>query len=232
MASVQLAGPFQVIAGRIGGSVFQRNPITSIIKNTPTGRKPRAFVPFALGVPYSRGKFSFVSTSWRSLTPTQQAAWKTASLLFVRYNRFNIPYNPSAYQLFMEMNCGLVFAGHDLRYAAPAVSSFPAFTCSFAWVPATPAINFTQVIASGNTSYRLYIYASCFVSNGVGVSRKNYKQIAYVVMSTGTTVTNLYSAFTAQFGSIIAGMQVFFLVKAFNNVTGEFSTSSVYTLQF
>jgi hypothetical protein len=232
MASVQLQGPFSVIAGRIGGTVFQRNPITSVIKNTPTARKPRAFIPISLAVPYSRGKFAYVARQWRSLSPTLQANWKTAALNFVRYNRFLIPYNPSGYQLFMELNSGLVFTNRDLITSAPSVSSFPAYTASFAWVAGTPAINFTQVIASGDTAYRLYIYATTFVSPGKTVAVKNFKGLTSVAMSTGTTVTNLYTSFTSQYGSIQTGMQAFFLVKAFNTHNGEFAAASTFSLNF
>jgi hypothetical protein len=232
MASVQLQGPFSVIAGRIGGTVFQRNPITSVIKNTPTGRKPRAFVPLALAVPLSRGKFGYVAQSWRSLTSGQKAAWATAALLFVRYNRFNVPYNPSAYQLFMELNCGMVFDNNDLVVSAPSVSAFPAYTASFAWVAETPAINFTRVIASGNTNYKLVVMATTFVSPGLNIPPKQFRIIGTVVMSTGTTVTNFFTAFTNQYGAIQTGMQSFFQVKAFNNLSGELAASQLFSLSF
>ena len=221
MASVRYAALVSDLAGKVGGSNFQRGLASPIYRNISTRRNMARLLPVGVLVPHIRSLFRTAVSSWRTLSSSQQAAWVAVTSSFPRYNKFGTPYTPSAYQLFVELSLGLLYIGEDIVTGAPATSSFVNGAITFTYVSATPSITVSMVAPYPTAGYKVAIYCSPYISNGQGFRRSKCVSIALKSFTAGTHSYDITSNVTAIHGPIIVGTQLWFYLAQVNNVTGE-----------
>lgn len=115
MATLKLSALLTGLAGKIGGTVFQRSKVGFVAKNTPahTLIDSASAVGKLKLVMGGKGQviFSLIATLWRALTQGQRATWIAGAVNFPAKNKFGDVYTPSGFQCFMNLNGNLAQNG-------------------------------------------------------------------------------------------------------------------------
>ena len=98
MALAKLSEMFSAVKVKIGGTVFQGYRGSTLIKN-------RGYQKGKFSAPFQQSKaiFSQAATTWKSLTPSEIAAWNAAAVNFPYTNKFGDSVTPSGYQLYVSL---------------------------------------------------------------------------------------------------------------------------------
>lgn len=232
MASVLYGAMVSELAGKIGGQNFQRGLASPTIRNISTKRKKFNVVPVAQAIPTIRALFHYVTASWRSLTLSQQSAWRRATSLFPRTNKFGTSYTPSAYQLFVEFNLSLKYLGHDLEVSAPTVSTFVVPTWSIAYAGGGGSITISQSVVYTSSPYETVIRACVYQSAGKGLVKSRLKVLAAFQFTSVASSLVVSTSFYNTFGPAVTGTVAFFTVNQVNVLTGEQGPSTTLSVSF
>jgi hypothetical protein len=221
MASILYGALVSDLAGKVGGQNFQRGLASPSIRNISTKRKKFNVVPVGNAILAIRGRFAYVTRSWRSLSSAQQSLWASATSLFPRTNKFGVTYYPSAYQLFVELSLGLNFIGSAIATSAPAVSAFVVPSWSISYAGGGGSILITQAPAYTTVPYKTIIRASVYQSNGLAYIPSRLKILTHFQFKSSAPSLEISSFFYAMFGPALAGTTAYFSVNQINVNTGE-----------
>jgi len=107
MPKIRLSAIATDIKGKSNGSVFSKNSGGTYFRTNTTGggNKSQKWTK-------NKNGFSSIASRWRTLTTTQQQAWRDAALLYPTVNVWGDPRTPSGYELFMRLNG--VLSGNNL----------------------------------------------------------------------------------------------------------------------
>jgi len=202
------------ISGKFGGSVGARNTSGNVLRNRVKGTNARTNAQIT-----QRGKLSNTSAAWRSLTAAERKSFVTAasSGQWPYQNRLGETKQPSGFQLYSTLNNNISVVGGTPLTEPPLKVGFTAITLGALTAAAgTPALSlaFTGVL---DASESMVVFATYGMSPGVARPNR-YKQIA---IYGSTTPANLLAGYTAIFGALVAGTQIFVRVKLINDGTGE-----------
>jgi len=115
MATLKFSALMTGIAGKIGGTVFQRSKVGYVAKNTPAHTLlDSASAAGKLKVVFGgKGQviFALIASLWRTLTQPQRATWQAGAVNFPAKNKFGDVYTPSGFQCFMNLNGNLAQNG-------------------------------------------------------------------------------------------------------------------------
>ncbi len=125
MAIIKTGPLAEAISGTIGGTTFAAGT-----KSSPTVRnrlrRSKNLSPQAAA---QRTFWAAARSDWRSLTPDEQQAWKTAALTYPNTNRLGVKTLLSGYTLFLKLNTdgGRLFRGLIERqpFFAPPIMTMP-----------------------------------------------------------------------------------------------------------
>lgn len=232
MASVLYGALVSDLAGRVGGQNFQRGLASPVLRNISTRRTFQSVTPVGNKIKAIRGLFLYVVTSWRNLSPTQQAAWVAVTASFPRINKFGNTYTPSAYQLFVELSLGLVYTGRDIVTGAPSVSTFPTGVYTIVYNNSLNTVVVTLLSLSPANPYQTVIKCSPYLSNGRGFSKSKLKVLTLHQFTRASPILDISSLIADMYGSYIAGTTMFFELYFINITTGEEAIYSSYSVQF
>jgi hypothetical protein len=95
--------------GKANGSVFSSNRQGAYMRTNKSGggKKSQSWEN-------SKSRLAFLSTQWKALTLEQREQWNAIAPSYPALNKFNEPYNPSGYQVFMRLNGTLYAQGLPL----------------------------------------------------------------------------------------------------------------------
>lgn len=127
--------------GKANGSVFSSNRQGAYMRTNKSGggKKSQSWEN-------SKSRLAFLSTQWKALTLEQREQWNAIAPNYPALNKFNEPYIPSGYQVFMRLN-GALYA-QDLPLLAvpnnprsiPAISEIPVYSVdNFCFTPTKTA---------------------------------------------------------------------------------------------
>lgn len=202
--------------GKLNGSVASKNRFSQYLRNKVTGVNPQTAAQMAV-----RANLATLAQAWRGLTVAQRAAWNAAVGDFARNNIFGDSVKPSGFGLYVQLNRNLQAAGQS------TISSPPALTAVQATIPSS--IVFTT---SGSTvtvafapdpvpaNHAVIVMATPPLSPGVGFVKSEYRQLE-VMAATDSSLVDITSSYTAEFGAVPAeGQKIFVAMRSIEINTG------------
>lgn len=233
MASGKYGAIITDMKGKIGGTIFKgtksgpaiQNKQTSTAGTRASGKLSKAD---AGRVITPQRNMALLSSSWRSLSDIQRAAWNTAAPSFPFLNKFGEAYTGSGFQLYMQCNCNLLAISESAIDAPPLplpLDNCPPFTIeNISGDPSTLEIDGT--IPAG---YSMILSSTGNISAGRVPQPGMYKAIA--VLPEGTVFPfALTDAFKNVFGPFPGTFNGWFSGKLSKADAGR--TSVPYTLKY
>lgn len=216
MALVRLSIILDSIKGKAGNAVFQGGPGSTRVRQKVSPANPKSAAQTS-----QRALVTSISKAWAGLTETQRTGWNTAAASgnWTLTDAVGGTFNPSGQQLYMQLNLNLELAGQSQISDAPAKASFPTLSIGALTMTAgTPAMSlaFTGTLGSGKT----LIVSGC-AQQSTGVMSVKSTSLRFVQRATGTSPINMLSAYTAKFGSLVAGQKVFVKLEIVDDASGE-----------
>lgn len=208
--------------GKVGGQVASKNRGGAYLKNKVTPINPRSSAQ--LGV---RATFTSLSQGWRSLTATQQAAWRAAVVNFNKKDIFGDLRNPSGSQLYSRLNLNILNANGAQINVPPALSVTPAVVnATITAAAGTPALSIVFTPAPVPAGIAYVIEATAQLSQGKNFVRNQFRKIN-VLAPAAVSPNNALATYTARFGALTAGSAIFFRFTAVVLASGIKSQSTV-----
>jgi hypothetical protein len=225
MAKIKLSAVVSEMRGKLNGSVFSKNRGGAYVRNKVTPVNPQTTSQGNV-----RSKLTALSQGWRSLTETQRNAWNTAVSNFTGTDIFGDIKTPSGINLYTKINLNLANAGQSQLNLPPLPGSVGVFnSLTITATATTPALTvaFTQTgVAAGQT---VIVEATTQLSAGKNFVKSEFRKIGTFTGGTATPY-NALAAYTAKFGTLVAGQKIFIRFKAISNTTGQagqYTTNSV-----
>lgn len=208
--------------GKVGGSVLSKSKAGATVRNKVTPINRRTGAQSAV-----RAVFTSFSQLFRTLTDSQITAWNVAAAAgFTTTNIFGDTIKKSGSMLYNSLNVNLVIAGGTAISNPPDSADTPAGimaispTATAGTGPVNVNVSFVGgavVVPAENT---LVVYATPAMSNGVRFVKSQLRILTTLPAATNTSTSNLYSAYTAKYGSPLAGQNIVLAVQTINSVSG------------
>ena len=176
----------------------------------------------------SRSRMSANAALWRTLTGLQRAGWTDLGISMVRSDALGQTYNLTGFQAFCSVNNTLAAAGTAGVTAAPALTTPTALLTGV--LTATAA---TLSLAYTTTPLATGVKLAVFVSpqRSAGRAFEGDFRFVQVTSAAAASPTDLFTAYTAKFGTPVVGNRIF--VSAVATVggfqSGALITSAVVT---
>lgn len=202
-------------SGKIGGHVASKNKSGAYFRTKTTPTNPATTTQVA-----ARAILTQLSQAWRGLTAPQRAAWNNAVANFQGTNIFGDVISPSGINLYVKLNTNILVSGGAVVTTPPAPTASPAYvtlTPTAAAGAGTLSIAFAATPVPANVAY--VIEATPQVSPGISNVKNKYRVLA-VLAPAAASPYNGFAAYTAKFGSLVAGQVIGFRVKAVSKTTG------------
>ena len=191
-------------SGSIGNQTSSHNRSGQYRRARANPTQPRTTAQVA-----ARSRLTTVSAGWRGLTVAQRAAWNAFAGSFSTVNSIGTTVTMTGHQSFVKVNTVLLQTGSATVTMPPALPSFVApLITGMTATAGTQALSLTSTLAAGNTTYM--VYATAQLSPGVTFA-SGFRYLQNFTAATATKL-DLTSAYTAKFGALIAGKQVFLKV--------------------
>lgn len=214
-----------VVDGRnkIGGHVLSKNRAGSYMRTKVTPVNPQTVAQSDV-----RSALTYLSQSWRGLSESQRAAWNGAVENFKRTDIFGDIKTPSGLNLYNRLNLNLNAGGASYITAPPAPSTTESLTAlSAAADVSSTSFDVTFAPSPVPANYKLIIEATPQVSPGKSFLKNAYR-ILQVENAAATTPADIYAAYIAKFGTLVAGQKIGVRAKLLNTLTGLTSLPLAY----
>lgn len=202
--------------GKLNGMVFSRNRYAAIIRN-----KTSPVNPDTSSQALQRQNFGALSASFRALTASQIAAWNAATANWPRNNVFGQQYLQSGLNLYVGLNQNLLNVNKSEISDPPTPTELPVLEFG-AIVNTTTTMTVAFTPTPVPTGYSLLIFATAPVSAGRNYLKNRYRMIS-VQAAAATSPADIFTAYTAKFGTPVAGMRIGFKMFLVNESTGQAS---------
>lgn len=202
--------------GKIGGHVASKNRGGAYLRTKVTPSNPNTSLQAAV-----RNRLTALAQGWRNLTASERESWNNAVANFAGTNIFADKVNPSGINLYTKLNANLLEVGSAAITLAPLPSEVvPVLTVSATAAAGVPAFSvvFTPTPVPAKTAF--IIRATGQVSTGVSNLKGKFRNVD-VLLFADTSPKNLLSAYTAKFGSLVAGQKIGVEIVPVNTVTGQ-----------
>lgn len=188
---------FGQASGSVAGTTYSHNRFGAYIRNRAIPVNPNTSSQGDV-----RTRFSTVASAWRSLTGSQQNAWKSAAEGVTFFDSLGQSYSPSGFGLYTSINNYRLQLGAAL-VSIPPPNDTPAALVTLAGTfdISSPELSvaFTNPIPTG--AFMLLDMTS-YKSNGVNYfGVKDYRRIA-ILDDTDTTPYSALSSWPAVWGSL------------------------------
>ena len=216
---------YSEIRGSVNGLTYSRNGNSAYVRSKATPVNPRT-----PGQTVARDTLNYISSSWRSLTSGQIAAWNALASTVPYTNSLGNVGHYSGFQLFMKNNLTVIAIGGTLITDAVAAPSFPSLDITGLAADASAGtVALSDVLTpSPATGFNISIEATAPFSAGKSFVAKNLYSFIFGEGDPETGTTALGTAYVAKFGAITdkAGMK--FSVRArFVDFTSGFASPYV-----
>lgn len=202
--------------GKIGGHVASKNRGGAYLRTKVTPSNPNTSVQAAV-----RNRLTSLAQAWSGLTAAQRESWNKAVSNFAGTNIFADKVNPSGINLFTKLNANLLEVGSSMISSAPLPEEVVAvLTVSATAAAGTPAFSvaFTPTPVPAKTAF--IIRATGQVSAGVSNLKGKFRNVTVLTFS-ATSPEDLLAAYTAKFGTLVAGQKIGVEIVPVNTVTGQ-----------
>lgn len=190
-------------SGSVAGQTSSRNRFGQYIRTRAIPVNPST--PFQSAV---RARLAGNATAWRDLTDLQRDGWTSLGIQMGRQDSLGQYYDLTGAQAYASVNNNRLAAGDAVVSDAPALTTPNALaTVTLTGAAGTPALSLAFTVSPLGGAERLFVYASPPRSAG-----RNFEadlRLLVVTAVAATTPQNILSAYTARFGSLIAGQRIF-----------------------
>lgn len=201
--------------GKVGGHVMSKNRGGAYMRTKVTPINPQTAFQSAV-----RATLTAFAQGWRALTANQRAAWNSAVSNFTKTDVFGDIKKPSGINLYVKLNSNITTGEGTPITEPPALTSSPELvTITVTSDASTPTLSaaFGASPVPADTSY--VIEATAQQSPGKSFLKNQYR-VLMVVPAAGTTPSNILSAYTSRFGTLVAGQKIGFRIYAIDLLTG------------
>lgn len=207
--------------GKLGGTVMSKSKqgATARVKVVPVN--PRSAVQ-----QLRRAVFTGLSQGWRLLSEAQISAWNAAAKSGFRItNIFGAQVGQSGNDLYIGLNSNLVLVGAGRLSVPPSQADSPAVLSKFE--PSADVSSselFLEATMAGVVTVPadnvLVVYATPKLSNGVSFVKSQLRVFMTFGAGVNTSTNNVYADYTAKYGALAVGDNVYFSAQMVNNVSG------------
>lgn len=213
MALIKLSAVFSDIRGKLAGSVIQQSKSGLVLKNISKKSKKQSNVKST--------NFGYVQTlhnSWRNLTTSQKAVWKSFANFSLVSQKNNKKRFLSANELFFKLNFYRLMYGHSLLI-------IPEFSkCQFLNITATLHLSGSNLIF---TTSRIMVPANEFLILKVtppllpSINSATSRMRNIIFVTSATSIFDISSEYLSVFNrSAVAGNGLIFSYTNANLLTG------------
>lgn len=212
-------------SGKMSGIVFTRNRAGAAVRAWAKPINPQTTFQQT-----ERSLTAAFAQNWRGLTESQRLGWNALANTGLTYrNRLGEPFRPSGINIYVQFNINLFLAGQATITAAP--NPLPSVVgmvmddvtvlvgTTSALAPASqvlaPAV---KTVPAGTT---LLVFASAPLSPGKTYIKSQMRLIGNVASAANTTTNDLWTLYTARFGTPGVGAKVKFHYTPINNTSGQ-----------
>lgn len=208
MARISFTSSVEEIIGKYGGNVFQDGYFGIQLRGLSKPRNPQTQLQ-----QLRRGDFRFLSSSWRALTPADQATWLSAAGTA-----------PEALRLFIGSNVNLIIAGQ------PSITSYSPQTTPGQFDIAIANLSPVQfdIVASGaittvpaDTTLLIYSTDARYQSQAYINPAMYYPLIAFPSGENMNTAHTLLLKWYQQFGIMHLYRRICLKSVLINNISGQ-----------
>lgn len=190
-------------SGSLAGTTASHNRAGQYLRNrrtpvNPVGTGRRGVIKAAFGG---------ASSAWAALSLTNQAGWNSFAAAHPITDALGQAITLTGHQMFVGCATQLKNCGQAYPTAPPASSSVYAIGVPTLTAVHAGAITLTPAALGASTDFMLYAFAGP-VSGGVGFMKTFWQ--AGVVAGNSATPIVATTAYTNQFGALVAGQRVFF----------------------
>ena len=215
MGKIKFGSFITDVRNKVGGQVYSKNRGGAYVKNKVSPSQPRTAAQTT-----ARARLTTFAQGWRSLTATQAAAWNAAVGNYLKTDVFGDLKTPSGENLYCKLNINLAQAGIAAITTPPlpiAVVGPVTMTPAFAAGAATGTITFTATPVPANTTW--LVFGTAQLSPGRFSVNSAYRLFT-TIAAAGTSPANIVAAYTAKFGTLVAGQKIFIKIVPVSTTTG------------
>ena len=211
MAKIKLGAIVTEISGKLGGHVFAKNRGGAYMRTKSTPTNPQTSYQMAV-----RALFAYISGLWSALTDAQRESFRSKVEGFATTNIFGDVKNPSGKTLHQKLNQNLLNSGQTKVDNCPDPADVPfAGLVSVAGAETVQALSAT--LSGITTGSKLIFYATPSLSQGTKFVKNQLRQIGVVAGATAGAV-NILALYTAKYGAVVEGDNVYIGVRVVNSV--------------
>jgi len=201
----------------LGGATFSANRGGNYVRARIAPVQPRSPAQQA-----ARGQFSTVSGDWKTLTAAQRAGWVAIAATVTLQDSLGNSYIPTGNQLFVGNNRNLLVNAEPVVSAAPGskpdfVNLSPFTLTSSA---GTPTMSVAPPTTAAPTGFVFEVAASSQQSPGVAFFSKSSYRYIETFPATAFAALNILAAYTARWGTLVAGQRVAIRIRLVQIATG------------
>lgn len=217
MAKVKFSALISDMRNKLNGSVFSKNRAGSYLRNKVTPVNPQSVAQTA-----ARSKLTDFSQTWRTLTEDQRNAWNGAVSQWATTDIFGDIKNPTGLQLYIRLNINISNAGGTPITLPPNPTGVEPVLDMSLDAEATPQVfAISDLVFPTPAGMALYVEATPGLSPGISNANSQFRFIA--VLPPASADGDLIAAYTAKFGTVVAGKKYFVRAKYMNIATGQVS---------
>jgi hypothetical protein len=209
MAKIKFGMMMTDASGKLGGQVFSKNRGGSYVRTKVTPLNPQTTAQSNV-----RGIFASISSGWSTLSEAARASFNGFVSDYARTDVFGDLRNPSGKALYQRLNQNLSISDQALITTCPAPIAVPFANLA----GAEGDIGETEFIVSTDgdtTDSVIVVWATPRLSQGTSFVKNRLRQLE--IQSGGVSaVFDIYGAYTAKYGAIEAGDNIYIGVRVIN----------------
>lgn len=216
MAVVKHTGLIDELRGKLGGSVFQRNPGGQICRVGKLYHRTALY----FNMPQTSITPS-VSAGWKNLTPTQRATWQAQTINYPSTDKYGNPRTPSAYTLYVRINARLAALRLPLLSTASAPTSLTSIVGTIVGVGPLGPLTFTFPNTTTTEEHVIFEGTPAF-SAGRSMPAGYWRTLKHQRVFPTHFVT-VFPQWENIFHAYLSGLQIFFRLRVINKNNGQVS---------
>lgn len=181
VALVQYGTFITALKGKLGGQYFSSVKSGQMVSNISQPSNPNTL--------YNQSQkqiISLLSRSWKDLTEIQRVKWSNIADLLTFYNKYNQPYIPSGYMVYIQRNSNLLFSGYPIiSDSIPTIPDVAVYGITYDWTN-NPENNYINLNSSDALNdWSLHFKMSKPVSCGISHLPNQLNNISQIIINAG-----------------------------------------------
>jgi hypothetical protein len=216
MAKIKMGLVVTEASGKLGGHVFTKNRGGAALRTKVSPANPQTASQSNV-----RAGLTAFAQGFRALTAAQIAAWNAAVGNYAKTDIFGDSRNPSGLNLYIKLNQNLHTVGTS-PISTPALpgSAVGPTTITLTGTAGTPTLSLAWTGGNVPANTKWIIMVTKQLSPGISNLKGKYRVLVIEAAATASPA-NILSAYTAKFGTLVAGQQIGVRVVAVNTTTGQ-----------